>query len=179
MNTTTDKCGSCPLTETASQVEPAAALASLDRCVDCPQRDSMAPALKLLRTAVAELRTVRAALRRSQIECRELSEGMKDDGQRIAKLEAMQVASGRELEAAVRERDMLLQQVSSELRRVSTPILQVGERVLALPIVGTFDDVEAIPEPGLLSSLAGGSLALGLLGRSGRSRGRGAMRGIA
>lgn len=143
MNTTTDKCGSCPLTETASQVEPAAALASLDRCADCPQRDSMAPALKLLRTAVAELRTVRAALRRSQIECRELSEGMKDDGQRIAKLEAMQIASGRELEAAVRERDMLLQQVSSELRRVSTPILQVGEGVLALPIVGTFDERRA------------------------------------
>lgn len=39
------------------------------------------------------------------------------------------------------------------------------------PIVGTFDDVEAVPEPGLLSALAGGSLALGLLGRSGRSRG--------
>lgn len=38
---------------------------------------------------------------------------------------------------------MLLQQVSSELRRVSTPILQVGEGVLALPIVGTFDEPRA------------------------------------
>lgn len=143
MNETTKPCGECPLTATATTTDPEAALAVLERCGSCPHSEAMAPALRLLRTATRALQVARADLRRSQLECRELGEGMRDDGERITKLEAMQVTSGRELEAAVRERDTLLRQLSGELRRVSTPILEVGEGVLALPIVGSFDERRA------------------------------------
>lgn len=138
-------CVVCPLTSAAGEVEPEAALAAIERCEGCPlaQREALAPALRLLRGAARSLRAARAELRRSQLECRELGEGMQDDAARIAKLEATQIASGRELEAAVRERDALLVQLTGELRRVTTPILEVGDGVLALPIVGNFDERRA------------------------------------
>lgn len=137
------RCEECPLARPAGELQRD--LAALSGCGSCSleEREDTAPLVQRLRQADVALRRARADLRRAELEARELADALRTDEERIGKLEALQKAGALQLEAAIGERDALLRRQSEELRERSAPILEVGERVLALPLIGAFDEQRA------------------------------------
>lgn len=144
------RCEQCPV-QVEGEVTLETVLEALESCDECVVERSEVPRgpevtarlVGLLREAGKGLRKARIELRRVEKEREDLEQGLFENEERIRKLEALQRASARELEAALVERDELLRKQSNTLRALSTPILEVGDGVLALPIIGTVDDERA------------------------------------
>ncbi|MCB9749688.1 MAG: hypothetical protein H6713_06725 [Myxococcales bacterium] len=138
------RCESCPLTET-----PAPALEELigrlRGCDECPAlhgEDARAPTRRLA-TALCDagrlIRQLRSKLRQGEGERRELIAESERYEQHIGELERLHRSSARELE----EQLALVGEQAQAIRELSAPLMEVGEGVLAIVIIGIQDSEHA------------------------------------
>lgn len=141
-------CESCPLA--VDSVEPIdRVFAKLAQCNDCSiERNGLAGrTVGLLREAGKETRKLRAEINRLKQELRDFQEGTDTDRSRIEKLEQLHTAAMHEVESALAERetalsdrDALVQQQLADIRALSSPILEISEGVLAVPLIGKLSE---------------------------------------
>lgn len=135
------KCSSCPL-EPSSTESLEQALSKLARCDEC-EFDTVIPSshlVALLRQAGKESRKSRADSNRLKQELRDFQDGTNTDRTRIEKLEHLHATAMSELEGVLAERDALVQKQIAAIRALSSPILEVSNGVLAVPIIGTLSE---------------------------------------
>lgn len=146
------RCASCLWTSPESASLPLEELgARLALCNDCPMERGEGPcppeAAALLisrqREALKALRRQRNQLRQAEHELRELRSEMERSEARVAKLEQVQKASHQEIEQALRAQLEIVRRQGESILALSTPIIQVWEGILVLPIIGALDDARA------------------------------------
>ncbi|NVB43227.1 STAS domain-containing protein [Pseudenhygromyxa sp. WMMC2535] len=135
-------CEDCPLRADQADQAPSAraVVAALRRCPSCPHlREPSPAAAQRLAACVLELDRERSQacgeLARVQSERRELVLEAEAFERRLRELERLHRASSRELETQLE----LVRHQRDEIRRLSTPLIEVGEGALALPVIGTLD----------------------------------------
>lgn len=134
------------------QAPPAAPIpleALCDRLKDCGQCEILArsPEARLLADRLLDtVRSQRRAeqqARRWEARYEEIAAEQRSYEGRIELLEQMQRASLSELEAELRAKVSLVERQRQAILALSTPIIQVGERILALPLIGPMDEERA------------------------------------
>ncbi|MCA9682411.1 MAG: STAS domain-containing protein [Myxococcales bacterium] len=134
-------CEECPL-EAPGELAAEALIEVLSRCDDCPALAGNTAAGRL----TAALLEAGRLLRRQRKELRQL-ESTRDEmlveaqtfESQLSVLQRLHRASSEELEAQL---DVVRRQ-RDEIRRLSTPLLEVGEGVLVLPVIGGLDGERA------------------------------------
>ncbi|MCC6557739.1 MAG: STAS domain-containing protein [Polyangiaceae bacterium] len=114
-------------------------------CSDCPLlQPEGAPAIvralgQRYRDAARHVRRLESRTRQQQNEIAEMHAEMQKYEARIANLEALHLASTREL----RDQIELVTSQEAAMRAMSTPLIRVWEGVLALPVIGRLDRARA------------------------------------
>lgn len=120
-----------------------------DRLKDCMGCDTLAHAPEALFLAARLLDATRSQRRAEQQARRwearfeEIAAEQRSYEGRIELLEQMQRSSHSEIEAELRAKISLVEQQRQAIVALSTPIIQVGEHILALPIIGPMDEERA------------------------------------
>ena len=89
------------------------------------------------------LRKAEQQARRWENRCRELEEATREQDARIATLERIQETGMSELDAELRTKIALIEEQRRAIHLLSVPLLHVGPRALAVPLIGTLDDERA------------------------------------
>src|SRR4051812_35662982 len=145
------RCEVCVLESvTALQQSTDELLARLAECDECPldQEDTCPGEVGRLLAcqlhgAANLVRRREAQVKKARNEAREQRELASRSEERVAKLEELQKASTREADAELRAKVALVEQQQAAILAMSTPIIQVQEGVLVLPLIGTLDDARA------------------------------------
>lgn len=135
-------CEACPFGKTP-KVSLEGVLSALSACDRCALEAEQGELISLLRGAGKALRKSQADLRRATQELRELERTGEDDLARIEKLERLHKAASEELDLALAARDALVREQSASIRALGAPILEVSEGVLAVPLIGAFEETRA------------------------------------
>ena len=142
------RCATCLLTsEEGASLALEALLDRLEACDECPialgQEACPAVALERLlqgcRASSRALRRLGNKARKAEREVQEMREATADYEERAAKLEALQQASMREADRELEAKVALVAQKEAAILALSTPIIEVGEGVLVLPLIGGLD----------------------------------------
>jgi anti-anti-sigma regulatory factor len=138
------RCESCPLAAN-SNLALDQVFAKIARCDDCEiETNASSPRLfALLREAGKESRKQRAEVSRLRQELRDFQDGTNTDRSRLDRLEQLHAAAIKDLESALVERDVLVQQQVQAIRVLSSPILEVSTGLLAVPIIGKLSEERA------------------------------------
>ncbi|NUQ72338.1 MAG: STAS domain-containing protein [Polyangiaceae bacterium] len=113
----------------------------LSACDECPlvHGEGASAPLRLLAKkqleAARALRKLNSRARKHEIELHDLMASVEKYEARMADLESLHKASTKELEAQLN----LVQSQQQAIRALSTPLIQVADGVLALPIIGSLD----------------------------------------
>lgn len=144
------RCESCLLEAPESLDMPLEAFAEqLSHCDECPLfsgETASGPVQLLVRRFKEQtrvLRKTRNTVRKKDAELDDLKSTLDRYEDRIGILETFQKASSMETEAELSRRLSQLEQQQRSIAAMSTPILQAGEGVLALPIIGVVDENRA------------------------------------
>ncbi|MDI1450084.1 STAS domain-containing protein [Polyangium sp. 6x1] len=89
------------------------------------------------------LRKAEQQTRRWENRCRELEEAAQEQDARTATLERIQETGMGELEEELRTKIALIEEQRRAIHLLSVPLLQVGPRALAIPLIGVLDDDRA------------------------------------
>lgn len=143
------RCQNCLLESPAVSELPLPELAArLGSCDECPLRrgTSACPASvvaalcgRLQETAV-EARRQANKLRRAEHTLLELQQEIQRSDERVAKLEALHAQSAREADAELRKKIEQIERQQAAILALSTPVIQVWEGVLVLPLIGIMDE---------------------------------------
>lgn len=146
------RCASCILTsEEGASLPIEAFLERLEMCVECPIERGEAP-LNLVsvqrlmerpREASRSMRKLTNKLRKAERRIKELEEGIGGYEERAAKLETLQQASILQANEELRAKMDLVRQKEEAIRALSTPIIEVWEGVIVLPLIGALDEQRA------------------------------------
>jgi anti-anti-sigma regulatory factor len=139
--------------ETCVLQAPEAAAEALDvlceklgGCEGCEVRER-SPEIRLLvgrlLDAARSLRRAEQRARRWEARYEEIASEQRRHEERIEILEAMQQAGLAETDAELQAKVALVDQQRRAILALSVPIIQVGERVLALPLIGGLDEERA------------------------------------
>jgi anti-anti-sigma regulatory factor len=146
------RCETCLLTsEEGAAISLEALLDRMEACDECPialgQEACPAVALERLvqscRASSRALRKLGNKARKAERAVQELIETTADYEERAAKLERLQQASTREADHELRTKMALVEQKEAAILALSTPIIEVGEGVLVLPLIGGIDGERA------------------------------------
>jgi rsbT co-antagonist protein RsbR len=85
------------------------------------------------------LRKLGNRARKAERELQEMREATAASEERSAKLETLQQASTREADRELQAKMALVEQKEAAILALSTPIIEVGEGVLVLPLIGGLD----------------------------------------
>lgn len=137
----TMRCESCPLSANATE-SLERVFAKLAQCNECEFEvtSDCSRIVAVLRQAGKESRKLRAEINRLHQELDDYQQGSDTDRSRIEKLETLHAATTRDLELALTERDELVQKQVLAIRALSSPILEVSNGVLAVPIIGALSE---------------------------------------
>lgn len=125
--------------------ELSARLASCQECpllrgtAACPQTTVVALCARLQESAV-EARRQANKLRRAEHALQELQQEIQRSDERVAKLEALHAQSAREADAELRKKIDQIERQQAAILALSTPVIQVWEGVLVLPLIGVIDE---------------------------------------
>lgn len=89
------------------------------------------------------LRKAEQQVRRWENRSRELEEATQEQDARIGTLERIQETGMSELEAELRTKIALIEEQRRAIHLLSVPLLHVGPRALAIPLIGVLDDDRA------------------------------------
>lgn len=141
-------CESCPLA--ADSAEPIEQVfAKVAQCNGCAIESNgfAGRTVSLLRQAGKESRKLRSEINRLKQELRDFQDGTNTDRSRIDKLEQLHATAMHEIEialaareTALSDRDALVQQQLDDIRALSSPILEINEGLLAVPIIGKLSE---------------------------------------
>jgi anti-anti-sigma regulatory factor len=146
------RCESCPLTsEEGASLPLSTFLERIELCNDCPielgeEPPALVPIQRLVerqREASRVMRKLANKLRKAERQIQELHEGVREHEERASKLEAVQQESARRANEELRAKMELVKQKEEAIMALSTPIIEVWERVLVLPVIGVLDDKRA------------------------------------
>lgn len=144
------RCESCLLEREDSETMPLDAFSEqLYRCDECPLftgQEGKGPIRLLVqryRELMRALRKTRNAVRTKDAELDDLKNTLDRYEDRIGVLESFQKASSMETEAELARRLSLVEQQKRAIAAMSAPILQAGEGILALPVIGVLDETRA------------------------------------
>ena len=179
------RCETCLLTsEEGASLALEALLDRLEACDECPialgREPCPAVALeRLVQSARASSRALRKLgnkARKAERALQELVETTADYEERAAKLETLQQAITREADRELRAKMALVEQKEAAILALSTPIIEVGEGVLVLPLIGGVagERAEALLST-LLLAVAGSRARHAILDLTGVDRVDGAM----
>lgn len=112
-------------------------------CDECPEAGAGPPVLRTLmdrlRQSGRALRKVQSKLRQRELDLQAALQEAAQHEARIQKLDRVYKQSTRELEPQL----AVVQRQAETIRALSAPILDVGEGVVAMPIIGALDDQRA------------------------------------
>lgn len=137
-------CSPCTLLDPAQAELPLEQfLAAYESCSSCPAVEagggaSLVLHQRLLQTA-RSLRKVQSKLRQREQDLQEAQESTLKFEDRIHNMELLYKQSLRQLESQV----SLAQRQTETIRALSAPLLDVGDGVLAMPVIGALDDERA------------------------------------
>lgn len=118
-------------------------LEELAACDECPEAAAGPPALLTsldrLRQSGRALRKAQSKLRQSELELEEAVKGAAQYEARIENRDRVYKQSARELEPQL----AVAQRQAETIRALSAPVLEVGEGVVAMPIIGSLDEKRA------------------------------------
>jgi len=143
------RCETCLLTsEEGASLPLEGFLDRLETCDECPLESGQEPcplvAVERLalraRASSRALRKLGNRLRQSENMAKDLSAGIAEYEERAAKLEVLQQAGVLEANRELRAKMALVEQKEEAILALSTPIIEVWEGVLVLPIIGNLDD---------------------------------------
>ena len=146
------RCATCVLTsEEGASLALEALLDRLEICDECPIAlgEEACPTVALerllqgCRASSRALRRLGNKARKAEREVQEMLEATADYEERAAKLEALQQASTREADRELEAKIALVAQKEAAILALSTPIIEVGEGVLVLPLIGGLDGERA------------------------------------
>lgn len=144
------RCERCVLEDVESKKMPLDVFSEqLSRCDECPLFTGAAAEgpisllVQRFREQARVLRKARNTVRKKDAELEDLKSTLDRYEDRIGVLESFQKASSMESEVELGRRLALLEQQKRSIAAMSTPILQAGEGVLALPIIGIVDESRA------------------------------------
>lgn len=146
------RCETCVLTsEEGASLALEAFLDRLEACNECPialGREACPPAaleqlVQSCRMSSRSLRKLANKARKAEREVQEMREATAGDEERSAKLELLQQASTREADRELQAKMALVEQKEAAILALSTPIIEVGEGVLVLPLIGGLDGERA------------------------------------
>jgi anti-anti-sigma regulatory factor len=153
------KCESCLLTsEEGASLPLAAFLERIELCNECPiERGVEPPGLVSIQRLLGRHREASRAMRKltnkvhkAERHIKELEEGISEYEERAAKLEVIQQTGILQANDELRAKMELIRQKEEAIKALWTPIIEVWEGVLVLPVIGALDDDRA---GGILASL--------------------------
>lgn len=153
------KCESCILTsEEGASLPINVFLERIELCDECPiERGEEPPRLVSIQRLLGRHRETSRAMRKlanklnkAERRIKELEEGILESEERAAKLESVQQACVLQANEELRAKMELVRQKEDAIKALSTPIIEVWEGVIVLPVIGALDDNRA---GGILSSL--------------------------
>ena len=142
------RCEHCLLESDEAATLPVGELvARLGRCDGCPLL-SAEPApprvvttlLGRLRESAGEARRLANKLRRAEHALAELQQEITRSDERVTKLEALHAQSTREADAELRKKVEQVEQKQAAVLALSTPVIEIWDGVLVLPLIGVMDD---------------------------------------
>jgi rsbT co-antagonist protein RsbR len=144
-------CDSCSLQNGGRPPSPGDdGVRRLLECDDCPLEhgapcspETVALLVGELRQQLRAVRKLEGQLKKARNEARELREEAQRSEERVAKLEELQKASTRAADAELQAKMELLSQKQAAILALSTPIIEVRDGVLVLPLIGVLDDERA------------------------------------
>lgn len=143
-------CERCVLTDGGAQDLPLEVfLERVNGCQGCPLRegpDSSPAVLSLLarlREAGRGMRKAGQRVRKLEADLQEMEEAARRTEERITTLSQIQKAASREADELLRAKAVQLDEKEQALLAMSTPVIQVWEGVLAVPLIGTVDEERA------------------------------------
>lgn len=143
------RCQDCLLESPDVSALPLSELAGrLASCDECPLRSGAAarPASVVaalcsrLQDAAVESRRQANKLRRAEHALSELQQEIHRSDERVAKLESLHAQSSREADAELRRKIEQIEHQQAAILALSTPVIQVWEDVLVLPLIGVIDE---------------------------------------
>lgn len=145
------RCQSCPFAVGSdSQALSEEELLEIVECDDCPTVHGSSPPPAVTTRLFAALRSqidvrlqLQGQLKKARNEVRELRELAQLSEERVIKLEELQKVSTREADAELRAKMELLTRQQAEIMALSTPVIQVEDGVLVLPLIGVVDEQRA------------------------------------
>lgn len=146
------RCASCILTSDEGASLPLSTfLERIEMCTECPLEHGNAPAdlvsvRRLMgkhRDASRAMRKLANTLRKAEKRIEELEEGVSAYEERAAKLEHLQQVSLLEANEELRAKMELVRQKEEAIKALSTPIIEVWDGVIVLPLIGALDDQRA------------------------------------
>lgn len=146
------RCETCALTNeegTAPTLE--GFLERLEACDECPivlgrepcPKEALDRLAQSCRASSRALRKLGNKARKAEREVQEMRETTAEYEERAAKLESLQQASTREADSELRAKIALVEQKEAAILALSTPIIEVGDGVLVLPLIGGLDGKRA------------------------------------
>lgn len=119
--------------------------AALGRCDECPLRTTTnaSPVVQLLVERHLEsarmLRKMTQKLRAMEAHVRDMEISIEHQEEKISMLETIQRAATEDADAALREKDQMVEHLDEAVVSLSTPIIHVFDGVVVLPLVGALD----------------------------------------
>jgi rsbT co-antagonist protein RsbR len=174
------RCATCVLTSEEGVSLPLEAfLDQLDTCDECPLARGQEPCPpaamgRLAQRAQASSRALRKLgnrLRQAEQVTKDLSAGIAEYEERAATLEALQQAGNLEANRELRAKMALVEQKEAAILALMTPIIEVWEGILVLPIVGVLDEQRTgVMLSTLLERVSQGAAAYAILDLTGVDR---------
>lgn len=143
------RCDVCLLqSPEAAGLTAAELVARLGRCDACPLLQGAEPCpssvvttlLGKLRESTAEARRQANKLRRAEHALSELQQEITRSDERVTKLEALHAQSTREADAELRRKIEQVERQHAAILLLSTPVIQIWDGVLVLPLIGVLDE---------------------------------------
>lgn len=143
------RCERCCLEDPASEsLDLDSYCRKLTACTECPlqlgtaatSRDVLLATIRRLTDAARQSRQQQNRIRQLERAQLELSQEIQRSDERVAKLEQTQKATAHAADEQLRAQLELLSQQQASIMALATPIIQVWDGVLVLPLIGELDE---------------------------------------
>ena len=142
------RCERCCLEDPASEsLDLDSYCRKLTACTECPlqqgtaaiPREVLLSQIRRLSLAARQSRQQQNRIRQLEREQKELAQEIQRSDERVAKLEQTQKATAQAVDEQLRAQLELLAQQQASIMALATPIIQVWDGVLVLPLIGQLD----------------------------------------
>jgi anti-anti-sigma factor len=143
------RCERCCLEDPASEsLDLDSYCRKLTACTECPiqqgtaaiPREVLLAQIRRLGIAARQTRQQQNRIRQLEREQKELAQEIQLSDERVAKLEQTQKATAQAADEQLRAQMELLSQQQASIMALATPIIQVWDGVLVLPLIGQLDE---------------------------------------